>query len=161
MPRAIARLSMCSSPSKKYVFYYRARVIRGVLHTDYSPHPMCAILCPMQDQRTHKAFCSTSPPLARKKSRPPPQDAGAVLSIGPGLPPVPNKLVTRIQTREFIDMAEFLPDRLGISTTPSKDDKQATKQTRRQVTNILEWIQCFSIYVAVLTQNTQTASRTY
>ena len=49
-------------------------------------------------------------------------------------------------------MAELLPDRLGVSTTPNKDDKQAAKQKRRQVTNILEWIQCFSIYVAVLTQ---------
>lgn len=80
------------------------------------------------------------------------KDASAVLSIGPGLPPVPNKLVARIQAGEFIDMAELLPDRLGVSTTPSRDDKQAAKQKHRQVTNILEWIQCFSIYVAVLTQ---------
>ena len=79
-------------------------------------------------------------------------DASALLSIGPGLPPVPNKLVLRIQAGEFIHMAELLPDHLRISTTPSKDDKKATKQKRRQVTNILEWIQCFSIYVAVLTQ---------
>lgn len=49
-------------------------------------------------------------------------------------------------------MAELLPDRLGISTTPGKDDKQAVKQKGSQVTNILEWIQCFSVYVAVLTQ---------
>jgi hypothetical protein len=89
--------------------------------------------------------------IGKEKERAP-QDAGAVLWIGPGLPPVPNKLVVRIQAGEFIDMAEFLPDRLGINTTPSKDDKQATKQKRRQVTNILDWIQYFSIYVAVLTQ---------
>ena len=79
-------------------------------------------------------------------------DATSVLSIGAGLPPVPSELVTRIQAGKFIDMAELLPDRLGVSATPCKDDKQSAKQKRRQVTNILEWIQCFGIYVAVLTQ---------
>ena len=79
-------------------------------------------------------------------------EASAVLSISPGLPPVPNKLVARIQAGEFIDMAEFLPDHIGINTTPSKEDKQAAKHKRRQVTESLEWIQCFSIYVVVLTQ---------
>ena len=52
-------------------------------------------------------------------------------------------------------MAELLPDRMGINTAPlfaeEKDDKQPTKTKRWQVTNILEWVQCYSIYVAVLT----------
>ena len=80
---------------------------------------------------------------------------GATLSIGAGLPPVPRKLVNRIQAGEFVDMAELLPDRMGITTAPlfteDKDDKQAMKSKGRQVTNILEWVQCYSIYVAVLT----------
>ena len=54
-----------------------------------------------------------------------------------------------------MDMAELLPDRMGIATTPSflsdKDEKQPFKTKRRQVTNITEWVQCYSIYVAVLT----------
>ena len=78
-----------------------------------------------------------------------------VLSIGAGLPPVPQKLVNRIQAGEFVDMAELLPDCMGVTTAPlfieEKEDKQALKSKRRQVTNILEWVQCFSIYVAVLT----------
>ena len=75
-----------------------------------------------------------------------------MLSIGNGLPPVPKKLVARIQAGEYIDMAELLPDRLGISAGAiTKDDKQNNKPKRRQVTNILEWIQCFGIYMAVLT----------
>ena len=49
-------------------------------------------------------------------------------------------------------MAELLPDHLGISTSPTnRDEKQTTKLKRRQVTNILEWVQCFGIYTAVLT----------
>ena len=82
-------------------------------------------------------------------------DPASVLSIGAGLPPVPRKLVTRIQAGEFVDMAELLPDCMGITSTPSflsdKDEKQPFKTKRRQVTNITEWVQCYSIYVAVLT----------
>ena len=75
-----------------------------------------------------------------------------MLSVGAGLPPVPKKLVARIQAGEYVDMAELLPDRLSVSAGPvTKDDKQSSKPKRRQVTNILEWIQCFGIYVAVLT----------
>ena len=47
-------------------------------------------------------------------------DPPLVLSIRSGLPPVPRKLITRIQAGEFVDMAELLPDRMGITTTPSK-----------------------------------------
>ena len=33
-----------------------------------------------------------------------------VITIGAGLPPVPQKLVSRIQAGEYVDMAELLPD---------------------------------------------------
>ena len=34
--------------------------------------------------------------------------------MGAGLPPVPARLVTRIEAGEFIDMAELVPDKLGL-----------------------------------------------
>ena len=43
-------------------------------------------------------------------------------------------------------MAELLPDRLGV-TAPGKDEKGP----KRQVTSITEWVQCFCIYMAVIT----------
>ena len=82
----------------------------------------------------------------------------AGLSIGAGLPPVPQKLVAKIQSGEFVDMAELLPDRMGLSAarndlaTDEKEGKQGSKSKRRQVTNILEWVQCFSIYMAVVSE---------
>ena len=72
------------------------------------------------------------------------------------MPPVPYKLVTRIQAGKFIDIAELLPDHLGsrLSVPPltpqSQEDKPAPKPKRRQMTNILEWVQCFNIYLAVI-----------
>ena len=81
------------------------------------------------------------------------QDTSPVLSIGAGLPPVPLKLVKRIHAGEFIDMSELLPDRLGINAGPPLDgDKEEKRIKRRQVANILEWVQCFSIFTAVRTQ---------
>ena len=78
-----------------------------------------------------------------------------VLSVGAGLPPVPRKLVNRIQTGKFVDMAELLPERMGVTSAPlfadDKDEKQPVKTKRRQVTNILEWVQRYNIYVAVMT----------
>ena len=52
-----------------------------------------------------------------------PEEPTAALSIGAGLPPVPCKLVKRIQAGEFIDMAELLPDRLGIRAGNTDKDE--------------------------------------
>ena len=55
--------------------------------------------------------------------------------------------MTRIEAGEFLDMAELLPDHQGPATTEPlpKPSKQC-----HDVSNILEWIRCFSAYVAVM-----------
>ena len=73
------------------------------------------------------------------------------LHMGAGLPPVPTKLVARIEAGEFVDMAELLPDKLGFSKATLNDDQaRPSKPRRRTVTNILEWTQCFATYMAVV-----------
>ena len=69
------------------------------------------------------------------------------ICIGVGLPPIPPRLVTRIEAGEFIDMAELLPDHLEPATTLT-----LTKHSKRRhdISNILEWIRCFSAYIAVI-----------
>ena len=37
--------------------------------------------------------------------------------IGQGLPPVPKKLASKIESGKFVDMSELLPDHLGCSET--------------------------------------------
>ena len=90
---------------------------------------------------------TSDPPSAAKPSPP------AMFSVGAGLPPVPKKLVDRIQGGEFVDMAELLPDRMGCTAALFNNEKvdKLLKSKRRQVTSITEWIQCYSIYAAVLT----------
>ena len=68
--------------------------------------------------------------------------------IGAGLPSVPWKLVNRIQTGEFVDMAELLPDRISVSASPlfasEKEERPSQRSKRCQVSTITEWVQCFS-----------------
>ena len=71
------------------------------------------------------------------------------VTLGAGLPPVPSKLVARIEAGEFIDMGELLPDRVGVSR-PDDTGKALTK--RRTVSGILEWIKCFNVYLAVISR---------
>ena len=84
-----------------------------------------------------------------------PATSQAMLSIGAGLPPIPGKLVKRIQAGEFIDMSELLPEHLGTHSGPplygEKEDRSAQKRKHRHVTHILEWLQCYSTYMAALT----------
>ena len=63
------------------------------------------------------------------------------------------KMVAKIQSDEFVDMSELLPDRLGCPKTGHTFEDQAIPRPRRRyVSTILEWIQCFGIYIAALTQ---------
>ena len=43
--------------------------------------------------------------------------------IGQGLPPIPKKLASKIESGEFVDMPELLPDRLRCSKTSILEDK--------------------------------------
>ena len=50
-------------------------------------------------------------------------------------------------------MRELLPERLGATNTGTDDDGfKAPKPKPRPVTTILEWAQCFGIYVAILSR---------
>ena len=72
------------------------------------------------------------------------------VQIGGGLPPVPKKLADKIQSGEYVDMSELLPDQLGVSCSkPSHDSKQQGPK-KKGISSILEWVQCFSIYISVV-----------
>jgi len=70
--------------------------------------------------------------------------------IGGGIPPIPDKLVRRIQKGNFIDMAELLSANLEIANATEEDHSKVNGHKLQQVTNIMDWVQCFSTYVAVV-----------
>ena len=68
--------------------------------------------------------------------------------IGETLPPLSDKLVTRILRWEFIEMAELRPYVESEITAVRGQTSQNVK--KQPVTDILTWLQCFGIYVGVL-----------
>lgn len=74
--------------------------------------------------------------------------------IGEGLPPVPQKLVDRIQKGEFIEMCELLPE-FWIAPREGEEAsglKLAKSKGRKHTQDICVWLQCFAVYVAVVSR---------
>ena len=67
-----------------------------------------------------------------------------------GLPPLPGSLIKRIQDGEFIDMSELTVD--CLSMLPFEEASKSSQSKRRLVTSIIEWSQCFTHYIAILSQ---------
>ena len=67
-----------------------------------------------------------------------------------GLPPVPNALVKRIQEGEFVDMSELTVD--SLSMMQGDESSKSNHSKKRPVTSIIEWAQCFTNYIAILSQ---------
>ena len=75
------------------------------------------------------------------------------VTIGVSLPPVSGKLVKQIEAGYFIEMGELLPKGLGAANIGTDDEGfKASKPKPKPVTTILEWAQCFGIYVVVLSR---------
>ena len=93
-----------------------------------------------------------SPPSSDSSSQ---EDVTQPFILSEGLPPVPAKLVSKIWKGEFVDMAELLCDNLealrrGTLTGPSATDAPPAKRPRREVPDLLSWVQCFDTFMAVV-----------
>ena len=67
--------------------------------------------------------------------------------LGEGIAPLPPKLVKKITSLEFVEMADLLPEAWLLEETAME------AQLRRQrgpVTNILTWVQCFATFTSTL-----------
>lgn len=51
-----------------------------------------------------------------------------MVSVGAGLPPVPQKLVEQIQAGEYVDMVELLPDRLSTHRSGTAKEEKDSKR---------------------------------
>ena len=73
------------------------------------------------------------------------------LVFGAGFPPVSSKLVKTIEEGKRIAMTELLPKRLAVHTL-NDNYTRASKPKIKPVTNILDWVQVFGLYVAIISQ---------
>ena len=73
--------------------------------------------------------------------------------LSEGLPPVPAKLVAKIQKGDYVDMAELLRDNMEYErrqTTSDSSESKSGRASRREVPDLLSWITCFGIYASVI-----------
>ena len=70
--------------------------------------------------------------------------------ISGGLPPIPAKLVKRIQDGLFVEMAELLAETLISPEYTVDDQSTSSKQKPKEVTNITDWVQCSGLFIAII-----------
>ena len=76
------------------------------------------------------------------------------LAVGEGMSPVPARLVKLIQSGQFVDFEELLPDNLELlrrlQASAVTDTNEAGHRHLRQVPSLGMWVQCFAIYAAIV-----------
>ena len=81
------------------------------------------------------------------------EKTNSLVYITSGLPAILAKLVKRIQEGQFVEMAELSLKQLGSSDTPDDEQSKSSKLKFREITNIVEWVQCFGTYIAIICRN--------
>ena len=81
-----------------------------------------------------------------EKSRPP-------VLISNGLPPIPSRLMKRVEDGLFVEMAELLPSHLDSADLNINEWQVASCKRLPTVTDIVDWIQCFAVYMAFISRH--------
>lgn len=73
--------------------------------------------------------------------------------ICPGYSPIQHKLVLKITTRQFIELADLLPDNLKANQSKTQtfpEGKIVVAQACQKTVDILTWREAFTVYCIVL-----------
>ena len=71
--------------------------------------------------------------------------------VSAGLPPIPTKLLNRIQDGLFVEMSDLLSDTLtSAKCNAGKDHGDSRKPKHHRKLSIMEWVQSFGVYMAVM-----------
>lgn len=89
--------------------------------------------------------------------------------IAKGLPPLPVKLVEKVQNLEFVEMEEFLPAPQSLRLTEQGKPNSSLRESlmgalthfqaiqqqkvQRRIADIMTWIRCFTLYMAVIAKS--------
>ena len=67
---------------------------------------------------------------------------------------MPGKLVQKIQRGDYVDIAELLRDNMELECRKASCESTpalSIQPSRREVPELISWVQCFSVYAAVVT----------
>ena len=92
-----------------------------------------------------------------------PSSESPPFNLGEGLPTVPAKVVRKIERGEYVDMAELLRD--NIEADRRREGRELpggeAKHLRREVPNLLSWVQCFSMFSGVVARQHPERTKAY
>ena len=76
-----------------------------------------------------------------------------LLLLGGRIQPIPPKFHNKIIEGHYVDMAELYPEHLEALNAAEEDHSKSLRLKLKDISSILDWIQAFSIYVAVLSKD--------
>ena len=91
---------------------------------------------------------------------PPDTECTAVgMVVGEGLLPLPSKLTRKILNLEFVEMRDLMPETWMREEDEGRNVLALPKRRSPPITDVLQWLQCFSGMVGVLSSDSRTWSR--
>ena len=81
---------------------------------------------------------------------------GKAFVVGPGYSPIPEKLVAKIRTGLFVELADLLAENLKTEEVEPQtflDGKLVVSSTKKwvtEITDIITWVQAFTVYSWIL-----------
>ena len=96
---------------------------------------------------SHNPVSTAAVPSVTQQST---EEVSTPLYVSGGLPPIPAKLAKHIQDGHFIEMVKLLPESLRGFNSYDEDQLKSSKPKHQEISNIINWIQCFSLYTAII-----------
>ena len=72
--------------------------------------------------------------------------------VSESLYPVPAKVVAKIGTNEYVDMAEILRDNIELERRQVGATSLGCSSSRREVPDLLSWIVCYGMFASVMAE---------
>jgi len=91
-----------------------------------------------------------SPPQTEVNCQPPSVEKSPPVLICNGIPPVPARLVKRVEEGMYVKMSELLPAHLSSAEFILSDQSASSKPKLCEMNKIMDWIECFGIYIAIM-----------
>ena len=76
-----------------------------------------------------------------------------LILISNGLPPIPVRLVKRVEDGLFVEMAELLPSYLDTADLNTDDQHTRLRKRPPVILDIMDWVQCFGMYIAIVSRH--------
>ena len=91
-------------------------------------------------------------------SIPLPSSSSPAFVLSKASAPIPGKLVTKVQSLQFVEMRELLPDNIALlerlATIPNMGTYNTSQHLtpQREVSSLLTWVCAFTTYIAILAE---------